>query len=185
VGDVVPRSPAEKAGIKSGDVILEVNNKVVADSLHLKLAVGRIKPGETVPVKILRKGDTKTVDVTIKEQNKDGDEAKPEAEAESDSGTDALQGVGVSDLDRQTRQELKVPATVKGAVISSVEEGSVAAEAGLKVGDVITEINHQPVRSAEDAVKLTEHPKNRRTLVRVWSSGITRYVVVDESKGDK
>jgi serine protease Do len=185
VGDVVPRSPADKAGIKAGDVVLEINKKAVVDSRHLKLAVGQIKPGETVPVKLLRKGDTRTVDVTIREQNKETDGEKPEAEVEESSGTDALQGVGVTDLDRQTRQELQIPSTVKGAVISSVEPGSAAAEAGLKVGDVITEINHQAVKSAEDAVKLTENPKTRRTLVRVWSEGAMRFVVVDESRTRK
>src|SRR5262249_11300912 len=66
VGDVSPRSPAEKAGLKDGDIITEFNGKPVTDSRHLKLEVARVQPGETVPVKILRDGANKTLDVTVK-----------------------------------------------------------------------------------------------------------------------
>jgi serine protease Do len=66
--------------------------------------------------------------------------------------------------------------------VAEVEADSAAREAGLKPGDVILEINRKPVRGAEDAVKLTENPKDKTTLLRVWSNGGTRYVVVDESK---
>lgn len=181
VSDVVPKGPADKAGIKNGDVVIEVDNKVIKDSRHLKLEVARIKPGETIPVKINRNGETKTLNVTIKEQTDDNPSGNKEStEMNNDTGT--LEGVGVSDLDRQTRQQLGAPTSLKGAVISSVDSDSAAAEAGLKVGDVITEINHHAVRSADDAVRLTEHPKSKKTLLRVWSNGGTRYVVVDETK---
>jgi serine protease Do len=67
-------------------------------------------------------------------------------------------------------------------VVSEVEEGSAAAEAGLRPGDVITEINRKPVKSAEEAVKMTEEPEDKTSLLRVWREGNSRYVVVDESK---
>src|SRR5712671_1745326 len=67
VGDVTPRSPAERAGFKTGDVILEFNGKKVSDSRHLKLEVARVSPGEAVPVKILRDGSNKTLEVKVKE----------------------------------------------------------------------------------------------------------------------
>jgi len=98
----------------------------------------------------------------------------------SDTGT--LNGVGVTDLDQQTRQQFNLPDTVRGgAVITQVKPDSASAEAGLKPGDVIEEINHHAVRSAEDAVRLTENAKNKHTLVRVWENGASHYVVVDES----
>ena len=66
-------------------------------------------------------------------------------------------------------------------VVTDVDESSVAREAGLKPGDVILEINRQPVKNADDAVRLTERPKDKTTLLRIWSNGGSRYVVVDES----
>src|SRR5207237_652817 len=67
VGDVTPNSPAEKAGLKGGDVLIEFNGKKVTDSRHLKLEVARTSPGETVAVKILRDGASKTFEVAVKE----------------------------------------------------------------------------------------------------------------------
>jgi serine protease Do len=81
----------------------------------------------------------------------------------------------------QVRRQLNLPPNVQGALVTDVDGASVAGEAGLKPGDVILEINRQPVKSADDAVKLTEKPKDKTTLLRVWSKGSSRYVVVDES----
>ncbi len=91
--------------------------------------------------------------------------------------------MAVGDIDAATKQQLKLPANVKGAVITQVDPNSAAFEAGLREGDVILEINRKPVKSAEDAVQLTENVKDKRTLLRVWSKGGSRYVVVDENKG--
>jgi serine protease Do len=72
---------------------------------------------------------------------------------------------------------------VHGAVVSNVDPSSAAAEAGLAPGDVIEEINRQPVRTADDAVKLTERAGNRKTLLKLWSHGSTHFLVVDETDG--
>ena len=181
IGDVVPKGPAEKAGFKSGDVVLEFNGKPVSDSRHLKLEVARAKPGQNVPVKVLRDGEAKTMRVTVNELPGSEQLAKADSKSGSDD-TEALKGVAVTDLSREARRQFDIPETVKGALVSDVEADSAAREAGLKPGDVILEINRKPVRSAEDAVKLTENPKDKSTLLRVWSNGGTRYVVVDESK---
>lgn len=179
VGDVTPKSPAEKAGLKSGDLILEFNHKKVADSRHLKLEVARTQPGESVPVKILRDGETKTLEVTVKELAGTEHLAKNDNHNEADTGT--LNGVAVGDLDNSARQQFDLPGTVKGAVITEVDPNSAAAEAGLKPGDVIQEINRKPVKTAQEAVQLTEKATNKRTLLRIWRDGGSRYVVVDES----
>ena len=180
IGDVVPKGPADKAGLKDGDVVLEYNGKKVIDSRRLRLAVGETKPGTTVPVKILRDGSSKTLDVTVQQLPGTEKLAKNNAPGDTDNGT--LNGVGVADLDDQTRQQLKLPENIKGVVITEVQPDSAAAEAGLKQGDVIQEINRHPVKTAEEAVKLTENPKDKVTLLRIWSNGGSHYVVVDESK---
>ncbi len=180
VGDVTPKSPAERAGIKSGDIILNFNGKQVTDSSHLKLEVARAKPGSTVPVKILRDGSTRTLEVTVKELPGTEQLARNNGSDSDDNGT--LNGVGVADLDNGARQQFQLPNQVNGVVVTEVEPNSAAAEAGLRPGDVIQEINRKPVKTAEEAVKLTENPKDKTTLLRVWREGSSRWVVVDETK---
>ena len=92
-----------------------------------------------------------------------------------------LDGVEVGDLDPAARQEFEVPARVHGALVTNVDPSSAAAESGLAPGDVIQEINRQPVRSADDAVKLTEHAESRKTLLKLWSHGAIHFLVVDET----
>ncbi len=179
IGDVVPKGPAEKAGLKSGDVVLEFNGKPVKDSRQLKLQVARVKPSESVAVKVLRNGSTKTIQVTVNELP--GSARLAKADTKNNDDGEALKGVAVGDLDAQTRRQFNIPGNVQGAVVTDVDENAAAREAGLKPGDVILEINRHPVKGAEDAVKLTENPKDKTTLLRVWSNGGSRYVVVDES----
>jgi len=179
VGEVAPNGPADKAGFKEGDVVLEYNGKNIADSRHMKLAVGETKPGATVPVKIWRDGSTRTLEATIKPLP--GTEQLAQGNTHNNKDTGTLNGVAVSDPDRQTRHEFNLPETLKGAVVTEVKPDSAAAEAGLKPGDVIQEINRQPVKSADDAVRLTENAKDKHTLLRVWEHGSSHYVVVDES----
>jgi serine protease Do len=181
VSDVTPKSPAEKAGLKSGDVILDFNGKPVTDSRHLKLQVAETTPNTTVPVKVLRDGKEKTIELTVKELP--GSEKLAKADKEEDTSSDTLNGVTVSDIDATAKRQLDLPNNVKGAVITNVDQDSAAYEAGLRPGDVIEEINRKPVQSADDAVKLTENVKSKKTLLKVWSKGGSRYLVVNEEKG--
>jgi serine protease Do len=181
VSDVAPKSPAEKAGLQNGDVVVEFNGKPVTDSRHLKLAVARTQPGDTVPLKIVRDGETKTLNLKVKELPNSEETAKnshtPDAD---DNGT--LNGVTVGDLDQQTRRQFNLPGNVSGVVVTDVAPDSPAAEAGIKPGDVIQEINRKPVKTAEEAVKMTEKTDTKKTLLRIWSGGGSRYVVVDETQ---
>jgi serine protease Do len=177
----VPNGPAAKAGLKDGDVIVEFNGVKVTDSRHLKLEVAGVAPGEKVPVEVLRDGSRKTLEVKLKELPGEEQIAKNSGDNNAtDKGS--LQGVGVADVDSQAREQFKIPEDVKGAVVTDVAPNSASAEAGLKPGDVITEINHHAVADANDAVKLTEHStSNKMTLLRIWRDGGSSYVVVDES----
>jgi serine protease Do len=179
VGDVVPQGPADKAGLKSGDIVTEFDGKAVKDSRHFRLQVARTKPGESVPVKLLRDGATKALSVTVKEQP--GSEQLARNDSKNADDNENLKGVAVGDLDSSARTQFKVPDSVRGVVVLQVDPDSQAAEAGLKPGDVILEINKHPVKSAEEAVRLTENPKDKTTLLRVWSEGSSRFLVVDES----
>ena len=182
VADVSQNSPADAAGIKNGDVVLKFNNQPVENANQLKLRVAATTPGTTVPIQIDRNGETKDLNVTVQERSADKLAAN---EAPSDrSQGDALRGVAVADLESENRTQLRVPGSVQGAVITDVDQNAPAYEAGLRPGDVITEINHHPVRNAQDAVNLTQKPAGSSTLVKVWSRGGTRYVAVNEGAGD-
>ena len=181
VGEVTPDSPAEKAGLKTGDIITEFDGKKVTDSRHLKLEVARIHPGHTASMKVLRDGSPKTLEVAVREMPGTERLAKNDSKnAEQDNGT--LNGVTVGDVDRAARQQFDLPGNLKGAVVTDVAPDSPAAEAGLRPGDVILEINRKPVHNAEQAVKLTEKTDSKTSLLRVWRNGGSQFVVVDESR---
>jgi serine protease Do len=180
IGEVMPDSPASKAGLQSGDVILQFNGKDIVDTHQLQLEVAGAAPGEKVPVRVWHDGAAKTVEVVVNQQKEEKSLAKNDS-SPSDS-SDTLQGVGVADLNSEMRQQLSVPENIKGAVVTQVDPGSAAADAGLKQGDVILEINKHSVRSADEAVKLTTNAKDKITLLHVWSSDGSHYLVVDESK---
>ena len=178
VGEVTPDGPADKAGVESGDVVTSIEGREIRDSRHLKLAVAKIRPGDTASVKVLRDGSVKTLKVKVGELP--GEKTVAKASPAEDEGT--LNGVGVSDLDGKVRRQFNIPAGLEGAVVSEVAPDSAAAEAGLQPGDVILEINRTAVKDAGDAVRLTETSDDKATLLKVWSRGGSRYVVVDETK---
>jgi len=180
VGDVTPGSPADKAGLKSGDVITQLNGQPIEDTSQLKLRVTETTPGSQVHLVVNRNGESKAFDVTLGSvpENK----VAKASESNGEARREALGGVSVTDLDQNTRAELKIPQNVQGAVITQVAPDSAAYEAGLRTGDVITELNRQPVKNAQDAVAETEKQRSNETLVKVWTTGGSYYLAVDESR---
>ncbi len=187
IGEVLPNGPAGKAGIKPGDVVLRFDGKKIKDSNQLRLQVSETAPGTKVPVEIFRDGEKKSLEVALQElpSNEPKKSGQPENPA-----TDTLNGVEVGDLDSSTRGQFQVPAEIHGAVVVSVDQNSVAAEAGLRAGDVITEINRKHVHNADEVVAATSHAKDRRTLLRIWrhdnssNQGGFLFLVVDESNSN-
>jgi len=178
VGDVSPDSPADKAGLKSGDVITQFNGQPIRDASQLKVRVAESAPGSTAQLGVNRNGESKTFDVIL------GSVPDKVAKADGNRGAarrEALAGVGVADLDQSTRAELNIPQNVQGAFITEVAPDSAAYEAGLRSGDVITELNRQPVKNAQEAITDAEKPTSSQTLVKVWTKGGSHYLTVDES----
>ena len=179
VSNVTPDGPADQAGLKDGDVIVEFDGKPVVDSRHLKLQVAQTPPGKEVPVKLSRNGKEKELTVTLKEFPKDKELAKNDR-GDLKSG-DPTDGITVDELNTAARQQFDIPKNVTGALITDVDPDSAGAAAGLRAGDVILEINKKPVKSSEDAVAMTENIKDDSVLLRVWSRGSARYVILKKS----
>jgi len=118
------------------------------------------------------------------------DEQNGQNGSDSDiSKTDALDGVTVSDIDKDARQQLKIPDNIQGAIVTDVDADSNSAEAGLQKGDIIVEVNQKPVSDADTAVKLCRQAKGGQILLKIWRRDgdfeSTRYLSVDNTKKDK
>jgi serine protease Do len=178
VAEVTAKSPAEKAGMQPGDVVVEVNGKQVEGPRELQLMVAAISPGSKVEVKLVRDGQPKTVSVELSERPsaKVSANEKPAAPDEPD----VLDGVTVGDIDADARKKFGLPEGSKGVIITEVDPDSASAEAGLKVGDVIHEINREPITSSKQAVDMSEKvKKDKKVLLRVSTKGSSRFVVVE------
>ncbi len=192
VSDIRPNTPAAKAGLENGDVIRTVDGKTVTDREQLRLTISQTQPGSKVTLKYLRaqngkKPTEQTTTVvlgTLPGEARAGIESAPNEG--NNSSYDSLDGVEVSEIDADARQQYGIPSSVHGAVVTSVDESSNSAEAGLREGDVIQEINRQPVRNADDAVKMSDKAHGSRVLLRIWRSsdgqGGSFYITVDNTK---
>jgi serine protease Do len=143
VGDVSPTGPAQKSGVQRGDVILEVNGKPMEDSRELRNTISMMDPTATVNLKLMRNGTSTDVSVHLGELPTEKEQAK----AEEGSSEKALDGVTVENLDGQSARELGLPAATSGVVVTDIDPSSTLAAAGLRRGDVIQEVNHQPVKN--------------------------------------
>jgi serine protease Do len=184
IAQVEPNSPASRAGLKEGDVITGVNGASVTDSNKLTFDVSGYAPGTKVNLDVLRDGKSEQLAATTGTRPpRLGGQASEVAPATDDQGV--LNGVAVDDLTPESRREMNLPAQVHGAVITEVAPDSASARAGLSAGDVIIEINRQPVNSAQEAIDLSAKAENKKTLIKLWSHGSTIFVVVDETGSDK
>jgi serine protease Do len=183
VTDVNPGTPAEKAGLKSGDVITKLNGKNVDDPAGLHLAVSELPPGTSVSLEYLRDGKTSAVTMKLADRSS-ANMAQDEHTGSDNKDEGVLNGVTVGDLTPDIREQLGIDegAKIRGAVITEVDPDSASAKAGLSKGDVIMDLDRRPVHNADEAVKLSAEIKGPKVLVRVWHGGSSRYVVVDESK---
>jgi serine protease Do len=192
VGGVTPGGAAEKAGLKDGDVILEFNGKKVSDFRTLQIFVAQTSPGTKVKLRVLhsdngKKFVEKEMSAVLKELPQEEMVSSPRSPSSERNhpGSDALDGVEVTDIDGRTRRRFDMPNALHGALVVNVDSNSTAAEQGLRPGDVIVEIDRQPVRNADEAVAMSEKAKGDHVLLRVWNPGRgggTRFVLIPNSR---
>jgi serine protease Do len=149
VGEVQEGSPADKAGIKPGDVIVGFNGKSIEGSSTLRNMVAQTPVGKKVKIKLIRDKKSKELDVTLGELPKEMAEASIGAEGDTE-GSAALAGLEVMDLSAEVARRLNLSESLQGVVIVGVEPDSPADETGLRRGDVIQEINHKPMKNLKE-----------------------------------
>jgi serine protease Do len=172
VSDVMKNSPAEKAGLKRGDLIVEFGGKKIDDATSLKNAAAQTPPGTAVKVKILRDGKEKTLTVTL------GEFPEQVAAAMKHEYSNVLRGVNVQDLTPDVRSSMNIPDNVQGVIISNVE-ASGPASAVLQRGDVIQEINRHAIRNRQDYQTAVSKVKpDDSVLLLVYRRGGSIYVTL-------
>jgi len=179
VADVQPDAPGAKAGLRTGDVITEMDGKPVADAGELQMRVAQKRPGDTINLQVVRDSKPTTIAVTLETLN--GDKGTEVASSEHGKGR---WGLSLSDLTPDVRDEVHAKPSVHGAVVEEVKPGSPADNAGLQRGDVIMEVNRHAVKSAADVVdQLSSVPAGQDALVLVWSQGGSTFRVLHPSQG--
>jgi serine protease Do len=180
VGDVVSGSPAEKAGLKSGDIVIKFKDQAVRNAQQLRNAVAATKPNTKTELMLQRDGKPMTLDVTIGElkvakgQDVTGSDEHSSADSGEEHTADAL-GLTVKTITDELAE--KYDLKKGGVVVTDVEEDSVAAEAGIKAGDVVTSVAGQKVSTAgeyRDAMK--EHSPAKGVRMQVSRDGVSRFV---------
>jgi serine protease Do len=174
VGDVTPSSPASRAGLVKGDIITELNGKTVEDSNQLRIAISTMSPGTEVRLKVLRDGQPHDLTAKLEEYPSDKQIAENHQKAEQ---SDQLDGVSVDNLSPDSARELGLPVNTQGVVVTDIDPGSRAAEAGLRSGDVIQEVNRQKVHNTSE-LQNALNKAGEDPLLLVNRGGTTLYVAV-------
>jgi len=177
VADVVKDSPADKAGIVSGDVLMEFDGKKVDAPQDLQKVVAVTAPGKGVPIKVWREKGEKTLEIKVGETPEDTAQLEPSTKGKS------LLGLETRPITPEIARQLNLR-TTEGVVVARVDEDGPAAEAGLQRGDVIREINRQRIRSAQDYERATQGIKSGdRVTVLLQRGQQSLYVAFTVARG--
>lgn len=170
VADVIKGDPAEKAGLRSGDVIIDVNGKSIKDAHELLILIASFHVGDKVNVKILRDGQEKVFQVTVAERKE-----RPELAAESKEGNASL-GISIQNITPQIARQLDIPAS-KGVIVTDVEEGSAADEVGIQPRDIILQVNKVKISSLKDYQREMSKPTAKSSVLLLIKRGASTYYV--------
>ena len=182
VMQVVPNGPAEKAGVKPGDVVTEFNGRPIANTTDLQKMVSASKPGTSVALKVMRNGKEQTLHATVEELDLEAERGQRQSrnnapQAPEEQGQDSF-GLTLSNVTPQTARRLQMPSGESGALITEVDPDGPSAGA-LRQGDVILSVNGQKISSASDAGReLQKIAAGRIARILIWRGDSEVFVTV-------
>ncbi|NLT66541.1 MAG: DegQ family serine endoprotease [Acidobacteria bacterium] len=177
VSSVEPGSAADRAGLRQGDVITELNGQKIVDTNQFRNRVAATEPGTEVTLTIFRDRQRQQVRVRLQELS---DSAQAESRRRSGGNEEdgEFYGMRVAALTPEIARELGLSRNTRGLVVTDVEPAGSAARSGIQRGDVITKVNQQDVRSVDDFRKLVEDSGRRPVLLLVQREGMSHFVTV-------
>ncbi len=183
IQQVLPKTPAEQAGLEPGDVITTLDGKPIESSSALTRAVALVPPGKSLKLGLVRKGSAKTVSLTVAQRPDDeaaiGRDDWDEGQASGEGSKSPKLGFKVAALTPEAVRELQLPAGTVGVVVTELVEGGPADQAGVARGDIIVEVNRQPVSKPGDLVGLVGKMKEGElALLRIRRGPTHAYVAV-------
>jgi serine protease Do len=170
INQIFENSPAEKAGLKEEDIILQYNGKDITDPTQLRNLVANTPPGKEVELKVFRDGKVFSVRVTIEELPQEVVAARGEYE-------NALKGVVVQNITPEARKELQIPPRITGVIVADISEDS-PAQGYLKKGDVIMAINRTRINNTKDYQKIVSKLKEGELLLFIYRDGQTFHLTL-------
>ena len=186
ISDVNENGPSHAAGVKRGDVVVAFNGKEVQSVSQLRNLVARTMVGKDAQVKVLREGKEQLISVKVAERPSDELLAKKDSAPPKDAGEtmklpdNVLASLRVQTLDNALMSQLNISAKMAGVVITSVEPGGPGEAAGLQRGDVIQEVNHEPIKTLADYQKSAEKiKKDELAVLLVNRQGNSLFVAVN------
>lgn len=187
VAGVLENSPAEAARMQTGDVIMKFNGKPVGESRRLPRMVAETAVGETVDVVVWRDGAEKNVKVTLGELEK-FDQANLTVTDPEKGESRAIEELGLelSTITPKLAERFELDQDMEGVVVTDVDDDSAAAEKGLRKGDVIVEVNQEPVASpaaVADSIEAAEKAGRRSVLLLIDREGDLRFIALRIDKG--
>jgi len=177
IAEVSPDTPASRAGLKRGDVILKLNGEPVNSDNDLRLRISQSAPGTNVKLEIWRDGKTQDVNVLLGQFPE-----KVENASSGENSEGALEGIHVQELTSDIAEQLNLPAGTHGVVVSDIDPVSSASSDDVQRGDVIQEVNRKPVSSIEQYKQALAGADDKPVLLLVNRGGTTHYVDVEPAK---
>ena len=188
VSEVAPDGPADKGGLQVGDVILSFDGRKIPEMRDLPRIVAETKIDKSVKVEVMRRGSKKTLKVVtgrLEEQQADASDAAAPSKGTGKSGDVEIAGLTLQNINDEKRQKYDLSEQVEGALVVDVDAESDAYESGLRVGDVIVELNQDKVKSAADVVKGVEAARKadkKTVLIFVETGEARRFIALPIGK---